>query len=248
MRCSSRISTPALRAAAWSGRIRPLPALTFSVARIGQFAGVDHRPVLDRDLHGAQRRDADLVPDLVRQPVDDLHAVRQQEFERRHAVVGEGADDLAVVVAIGRKAVGLDHRPVGQVAEQQVGRIRDAVFFLVAGAAAERQIAARGDGVAADMVFRLDDDDRAACFARDDRGRQAGGAGADDDDVGLAMPMVRQLTMSFHVGVPYFHHNIRCVMAGLVPAIHVFGPACSLRRGCPRHRRANGSGPKWPAR
>ena len=81
-------------------------------------------------------------PTLVRRPVDDLHAVREQEFERRHAVVGEGADDLAVVVAVGRKAVGLDHRPVGQVLEEQIGRILDAVFLLVAGAAAERQIAA----------------------------------------------------------------------------------------------------------
>ena len=115
--------------------------------------------------------------------------MREQEFERRHAVVGEGADDLAVVVAIGRKAVGLDHRPVGQVLEEQIGRIRDAVFLLVAGAAAERQIAAGGDGVAADMVLRLDDDDRRAGLARDNRGRQAGRAGADDDDVGLAIPL-----------------------------------------------------------
>ena len=123
----------------------------FIIARIGRSAGMDHRPVLDRDLHGAQHRDADLVSDFVRRPVDDLYAMGQQEFERRHAVVGKGADDLAVVIAIGREAVGLDHRPVGQVLEEQIGRILDAVFLLIAGAAAERQVAARGDGVAADM-------------------------------------------------------------------------------------------------
>ena len=127
----------------------------FLVVRIGRSAGMDHRPILDRDLHGARHRDADLVADFVRLPVDDLDAMRQQEFERRHAVVGEGADDLAVVVAIGREAVGLDHRPVGQILEEQVGQILDAVFLLVAGAAAERQVAAAGDGVAADAVLAL---------------------------------------------------------------------------------------------
>ena len=161
----------------------------FVVARIGRSAGMDHRPVFDRNLHGAQRRDADLMADLVRRPVDNLDAVRQQKFECRHAVIGEGADDLAIVVAIGRKAVGLDHRPVGQIVEEQVGRIRDAVFLLVAGAAAERQVAARGDGVAADMRLRLDDDDRGAGFTRDDRGRHSGRARADDDNVGLAIPL-----------------------------------------------------------
>ena len=58
------------------------------------------------------------------------------------AVVGEGADDLAVVVAVVGHAVRLDDRPVGEVLEQQVGRILDAVFLLHAGAAAERHVAA----------------------------------------------------------------------------------------------------------
>ena len=129
------------------------------------------------------------MADLVRRPVDDLHTVRQQKFERRHAVVGEGADDLAVVVAVGWKAVGFDHRPVGQILEEQVRQIFDAVLLLVAGAAAERQVAAGGDGMAANMVLGLDDDHRRAGLARHDRGGQAGRAGADDDDVGLAIPI-----------------------------------------------------------
>jgi hypothetical protein len=56
--------------------------------------------------------------------------------------VGKGADDLAVVIAVIGKAVGTDDRPVCQVAEQQVGRIFNAVFLLDAGGTAERDIAA----------------------------------------------------------------------------------------------------------
>ena len=49
----------------------------FIVARIGRSAGMNHRPIGDVDLHGAQRRNPDLMPDLVRRPVDDLDAMRQ---------------------------------------------------------------------------------------------------------------------------------------------------------------------------
>src|SRR5438876_332450 len=78
----------------------------------------------------------------VRRLVDHLHAVGEQPFKGGSAVVGEGADDLAVVVAVVRGAGGLHHRPVGEVAVDEVGRVLDAVFLLVAGAAAERQVAA----------------------------------------------------------------------------------------------------------
>ena len=179
---------PALRAATSSGRIRPGAGPDFIVVRGGRSAGMDHRPVLDGDLHGAQHRVADLVADLVWMPVDDLDAVREQEFERRHAVIGERADDLAVVVAVGRKAVGLDHRPVGQVLEEQVRRILDAVFLLIAGAAAERQVAAAGDRVAAHMVLGFDHDHRRASLARNDGGRKSRRARPDHDDVGFAVP------------------------------------------------------------
>jgi hypothetical protein len=178
-----------------------------------------HRPVGDVDLHGARHRDPDLVSDAVRRPIDDLDAVGEQKFERRHAVVGKGANDLAIVVTVWREAVGLDHRPIGQVAEKQIGRIRDAVFLLVAGAAAERQIAAAGDGVAADMRLRLDHNNGSAGLAGDDCRRQAGGARADHHYIGLAIPVLH--AGFFHV---YESSYLRCfplVMAGLVPAIHV---------------------------
>ena len=71
-------------------------------------------------------------------------------------------------------------------------------FFLITGAAAERQVAAAGDGVTADMRLGLDDDDRSAGLAGDDRRRHAGGARADYDNVGLAIPMGRRLLWFSH--------------------------------------------------
>ncbi len=141
-------------------------------------------------MHGAQHRVADRGAALaVRRLVDEHHAMLAQELERGGAVVGEGPDDLAVVVAVVRKAVGLHHRPIGEVLEHQVGRILDAVALLHAGAAAERHVAAAHPRVAADMRLRLDHDHRGARFLGRDRGRETGRARADDDDVGLAMPL-----------------------------------------------------------
>ena len=51
--------------------------------------------------------------------VDEDDAMRDEPLERRGAVVGEGAHDLAIVVAIVGEAVRLDDRPVGQVAEER---------------------------------------------------------------------------------------------------------------------------------
>ena len=62
------------------------------------------------------------------------------------------------------------------------------MFLLHAGAAAERNVAAAGDRVAADVRLGLHQDDRCAGLARDDRRRQSGRAGADHDDVGLLPP------------------------------------------------------------
>ena len=123
--------------------------------------------------------------------VDEDDAMRDQEIEGGGAIVGKGADDLAVVVAVVGKAIGLDHRPIGEIAEDEIGRILDAVFLLRAGAAAERNVAAAADGVAADMLLRLDDDHRRAGLARDDRRREAHGAGADHHDVCLPAPSGR---------------------------------------------------------
>ena len=156
---------------------------------VGRAAGLHHRPVHHRGVVLARHRIADrAAAQRVRRLVDEDDAVRHQPFEDIGAVVGEGADDLAVVVAIVGKAVGLDHRPIGQVAEQEVGRILDAVFFLPAGAAAERDIAAAAGPVATGMGLGLDQDDRRASLARDDRGGKSRSARADHHDVRLALP------------------------------------------------------------
>jgi hypothetical protein len=84
--------------------------------------------------------------------------MRDQPFESRGAVVGKGADDLAVVVAVIGKAVRTDHRPVGQIAEQEVRRIRDAISLLDAGATAERDIPTADDGMATDILLGFDKD------------------------------------------------------------------------------------------
>jgi hypothetical protein len=153
-------------------------------------AGLHHGPVHDGAVHLAWHRIADRVAAArVRSLVHENHAVRDQPFVGGDAVVGEGADDLAIVVAIIGEAVGFDHRPVGEVVEQQIGRVLDAMLLLRAGAAAERHVATAGDGVAADMLLRLDHDDRRARLARDDRRRQARGAGADHHDIRFVGPV-----------------------------------------------------------
>jgi hypothetical protein len=119
--------------------------------------------------------------------------VRDQELEGRRAVVGEGADDLAVVVAVVRVTVRLHDRPVGQVLEHEVGRVLDAVFLLHTGAAAERHVAAADPRVAADVRLRFDHDHRGARLFGDDGGRQPAGAGADHHDVGFFVPLDRRL-------------------------------------------------------
>ncbi|MEI9963419.1 MAG: hypothetical protein WDM92_00540 [Caulobacteraceae bacterium] len=57
---------------------------------------------------------------------------------------------------------------------------------------AEGHGSAADDGVAADVRLGLDHDHRRAGLSRDDGGRQAHRAGADDHDVRLAVPPDRQ--------------------------------------------------------
>ncbi len=75
-------------------------------------------------------------------------------------MIGKGAHDFAVVVAVIRPAVVLHYGPVGEIGEYRVGRIGDAVFLLRTGAAAERHVAAADDRMAANIVVSFDDDHR----------------------------------------------------------------------------------------
>src|SRR6266852_5623706 len=76
----------------WPDQARAGP--DFGVVWIGWLASTDHWPIGNVDLHGSLHRHTDLVADAVRRSVDDPHPVGEQEFERRHAVVDKGADDL----------------------------------------------------------------------------------------------------------------------------------------------------------
>ncbi len=161
--------------------------------RIGRHAGLHHRPIHDRAVHFPRHRIADRgSAEIVGCLVDEDDPVRDKPFERGRTVVGESADDFAIVVAVVGKAVRLDHRPIGQIAEQQVRGIVDAVFLLHAGAAAERHIAAARDGVAADILLGLDENDRGSSFARHNGGRQARCARTDDHDVCRVLPFGRR--------------------------------------------------------
>ncbi len=145
--CSSRISTPAFCAAASSGRIRPLPEEQV-VGEPPDRPACRSAPAASPSTAQCISRGTELPTELPPRASGAL-STKTTPCASSHskvgdAVVGEGADDLAVVVAVVGEAVGLDDRPVGQVAEQQVGRVLDAVFLLHAGAAAERNVAAAG--------------------------------------------------------------------------------------------------------
>ena len=116
-----------------------------------------------------------------RWPVGKLDAVRQQEIERSHALIAEGAHDFPVAETV--------IMPVGQIVEHAVRRILDAVFLLQTRAAAQSDVAAAFDGVSADVVVLVNHDDRGAQFGGGDGCGKSGGAGAHHHDVGGEVPV-----------------------------------------------------------
>ena len=127
----------------------------------------------------------------VRSFLHERDAVLDQPFVGQGALVGKGANDFLVVVAIIGKTVGLDDRPVRQVREQNIGRIDHSIFFLPARAAAQRDISAAQDGVPADVRVRVDQDHGRSAFGRLNRCGQSRGARADDYDIRFFVPMGR---------------------------------------------------------
>ena len=178
-----------------------------ALVRCGRLAGLDQRPIHRRRVHFARHR----VPhraaaQRIGRLVDEHDAMRHEEFIGRRAIVGECADHLAVVEAVIGKAVGLHDRPVGQVLEDEVRGILDAPFLLIAGAAAERDIAAAADRMATRVTLRLDEDHRRTGLPRDDRRGKPRRARADHDDVGLPMPA--------HGGLPRLRFRLGDEAAG----------------------------------
>ncbi len=118
---------------------------------------------------------------------DEGDAVIEQELERRNAFVGEGAHQVAVVVAAVAALV------VGPIGKHLVRAVLDVEPFLQGVAAAELDPAAAQHGMPADVEVLLDDDDRRAVVARRYGGRKTCGARADDDDISRKIP--------FHPGI-----------------------------------------------
>ena len=85
--------------------------------------------------------------------------------------------DLAVIVAVIGKAIGLDHRPIGQVAKNSRWSPR-CVLSLRDGTATQRNVAPAGDRVAAHLPLRLDYDHRRAGLPRHDGRRESHGSAA----------------------------------------------------------------------
>ena len=172
IRCLRRIATPSLRALASSGRINPMPeepvrassgATAFPVC----ICGPVHRCGVVLSGCGVARGTG---AKIVRSFFHENHAMRHQELEGRGAVVGKGTDNFLIVVAIVWKPVRLDDGPVGQIGEQQVWRIDNAVFLLNAGTASKRHVAAAQNRVAADVEVGFHHDDRSPALACGNRG------------------------------------------------------------------------------
>lgn len=121
--------------------------------------------------------------------IDELHAVGEQEFERGRFVVRECVLHGAVVVAIVGHAARFDDRPVGEVLEERVGVVLDPVLLLEGRAAAQGDVAARRDGVTADVIVGVDHQNRKTRVPRTDRGRKPDGTRPDHDDVRFQIPL-----------------------------------------------------------
>jgi hypothetical protein len=77
---------------------------------LGRLAGVRHRPIHHGRVHFARHRVSDGVSTKrIGGFVDKNNAVGDQPFEGGGAVVGEGANDFAIVVPVIREAVRPDH-------------------------------------------------------------------------------------------------------------------------------------------
>ncbi len=125
--------------------------------------------------------------------VEKRHADPDEPVIGRNRVVGDHVSLVPIVEAVVGKAVRESHGPVDEVLEEGFGRVFDPVLLLRGRAPAEKRIALRNDGVAADVVVGVYDQGFESGLGRADRDRNAGGAGADHDDVGFKVPFFRKL-------------------------------------------------------
>src|SRR3989304_9912538 len=95
---------------------------------------------------------------IVRGFIREFDAIGYQKFVGRSTIIGKGTDNGSVVVPEIGGAVGLYDRPVCQIREDEVRRIRYSVLLLRARAAAKRCISPAQYCVSTDVVVRLDHD------------------------------------------------------------------------------------------
>ena len=139
----------------------------------------------------------------------ETHVIVHEELPRRRAVLGPGAYELALVVAVGVLGLDVEDRPVGDVGEEQFDVVVEflgtlerpdgdiAVLVALAFhvpeldriAAAERDEGPAVQHPAAEVEVLVDDEHRRAEIACPDRRGQAGAAAARDDDVGFVVPL-----------------------------------------------------------
>ena len=137
------------------------------------------------------------------------HVVVHQELPRRGAVVGPRAMQFPIVVAVRRVPAGVEHGPVGDVLEQEIGvlghvlrlvqrrHLEQSLLIALPGdiaqlarvAAAERDLAAAVQHLAADIVVLVDHQYVKTRVPRADRARQPGTPRADDQHVHLVVPL-----------------------------------------------------------
>ena len=148
----------------------------------GTAAGIG---LLIRPAHDVEPR-ARAIEAVRRAPVGlPLDAVLLQPLEQVEIIVGIGADQLAVAEAADRL---LRSRPVR---EHDIRRILHADRLLHPVAAADVEAAETHHRAPADVEILLDDQHRGALLARRDGGDEAAGAGANDDNIHLAVPIDR---------------------------------------------------------
>ena len=119
------------------------------------------------------------------------HAVGKQEFERRGHIKSERVLHSTVVIAIVRHAARLNDRPVCQILKNQFRRIFNTVLFLERSASAQRHIAARRNGMTADIVISVNNKHRKTCITCADCSGKSYSPRPDDYNVGFVIPFLR---------------------------------------------------------
>ena len=185
-------------------------ALGIRNARIlrGDRARLDVRPVAEHQEAARPARPRQAAAAVRAADAREPDVVVHHELPRGRAVLGPRAGELPLVVAVGALALGIDHRPVGDVREQEVdaviellrplGRIdRDQSLLVLLAlhvplldrvAAAEGHEGPAVQHPAADVEVLIDHQHAGAEIPRANGRGEAGAAAPRDDDVHLVVP------------------------------------------------------------